>query len=103
MDDADLVVLETSITIGAGAVFLATGFLVAGFLATGFLAGTLAAGALIGFLTGVAVGFFMAIILTSLLLLCNTYCSRAKDSVGIKKHPKVRQLIVISIPISRRI
>ena len=64
MDDADLVVLETSITIGAGAVFLATDFLIAGFLATGFLAGNLLAGALIGFLTGDVTGFFMAIILT---------------------------------------
>jgi hypothetical protein len=88
MDDADLVVLLTSITIGAGAVFLATVFLVAGFLATGFLAGALAPGALIGFLTGVAVGFFMAIVHTSLLLLCNTYCPGAKDLVGIKKAPE---------------
>jgi hypothetical protein len=53
MDDADLVVLLTSITIGADAVFLATGFLVTVFLA----------GVLTGFLVSTVVGFFMAIVI----------------------------------------
>jgi hypothetical protein len=59
MDDADLVVLATSITIDAGA----------GFLATGFLATVFLAGALTVFLAGTATGFFTAIVHTSLLLL----------------------------------
>jgi hypothetical protein len=45
MDDADLVVLLTSITIGAAEVFFAGGFLTVAFLTGAFLTGAFLTGA----------------------------------------------------------
>jgi len=54
MDDADLVVLLTSITIGELVAFLTGAFLTGAFLAGAFLAGVFLAGVLAGaFLAGV--------------------------------------------------